>query len=93
MAFGDHTLDNAWIRSCSVYWPLSEIIAGNKERSLESITLEHIQKLRRVKIRSVVICQGHDIVLHAVIYIDVVRHLPKQWPRIVKRTRSGGRRV
>ena len=93
MAFRDHTLDNAWIRSCSVYWPLSEIIASNKERSLEPITLEHVQKLRRVKIRPVIICQGHDIVLHAVVYIVVVRNFPKQWSRIVERACSGGGRV
>ena len=93
MAFRDHTLDDAWIRSCSVYWPLSEIIAGDEERSLEAITLEHVQKLRRVKVGSVIICQGHDIVLHAVVYIVVVRNFPKQWSRIVERAYSGGRRV
>ena len=93
MAFCDHTFDNAWIRGCSVYWPLSEIIASYKECSPEPITLEHVQKLRRVKIRPVIICQGHDIVLHAVIYIVVIRNFPKQWSRIVERACSGGRRI
>ena len=93
MAFRDHALDNARIRSCSVYWPLSEIVASNKKRSLEPITLEHVQKLGCVKIRPVVVCQGHDVVLHAVIYIVVVRNFPKQGSRIVKRACSGRGRI
>lgn len=55
VALGNHPLYYGWVRRRGVNWAFANVVAGDEERSMETICFQGVEELIRVEIRTIVV--------------------------------------
>lgn len=85
VTFGDHALDKGRVWGCGVDGAFAKIVARHEECGVEAELLQGVQQPGRVKVWSVIICQGYHICRGAVSDIIVIRNTSEEWSWIIQR--------
>ena len=95
VAFGNHALDQGWVWCGRVDSAFSKIIACDEESGAEAVGFEDVEELRGVKIGTVVVSQGNDVLRNTIVDVGSVRDRPGKRARVIgcRRARWNGVRV
>lgn len=90
VTFVDHAPEQVGPGGRGIDFPFPQVVSRDKEGGGEAILLEEIQELRRVEVRTVIVCQGHHVRLGAAEDVVIVRDLAQARARIGEGRWSGG---